>query len=364
MKLPPNSYKVFFESIPTPYLVLLPDEGFTIASANDAYLSATRTVREEILGKKLLDMFSSPPSGTEDPFFDNLRRSLLRVMESGSPDVMPAQKFKLSQCVSKGANPPEERYCNFINKPIFEAGNFTYIGHHMEDITECVHLTQKNLELEQYAFTVAHDLQHPMRTISTFIDIFSQEYGKKLDSYGEELLSSIKEGSQQMRNLIQELLNCSLVLQDLKFEPVNLETVLEEVRKTLAGPLRESDATIEASKLPILRANKALVIQVFQNLISNSVKYRSAKPPKIVITSEPLEDKFLFKFEDNGIGFEKCQVEKIFGLFSRLHTKEHYPGHGLGLALCKRAVERHQGTIWAESSPGKGATFYFTLPKS
>jgi signal transduction histidine kinase len=237
-----------------------------------------------------------------------------------------------------------------------------------EDLEEKVQdrtaaLQRSNQELRQFAYVASHDLQEPLRTVSLYLQLIEKHYNDKLDNDGREFINFAVDGATRMRDLINALLLYSRVdTKTQNFTQVDSQKAFEEACKLLAVAIAEADATITHDPLPQIRADEQLVIQLFQNLISNGIKYRSSRKPEIHIGARHEKDEWVFCIQDNGIGIEKQYLERIFIIFQRLHNRDDYPGTGIGLAVCKKAVDLHGGRIWAESEIGKGTTFYFTLP--
>ncbi len=224
-------------------------------------------------------------------------------------------------------------------------------------------LEQRNQELQQFAFVASHDLQEPLRAISGFCQLLGQRYEGKLDAEADEFITYIVDGTMRMQNLIRGLLEYSRIGSDERpLKLTDCESVVNEVLNNLKTPIEESGTTVRCSGLQSVMADRAQMVQLFQNLISNAVKYRSKKPPTIDIKAEAKNGDWVFSVRDNGIGIDPQQVDRVFTIFQRLHTPEEYPGNGMGLAICKKIVTRHHGRIWIESKPGKGSTFFFTLP--
>ena len=224
-------------------------------------------------------------------------------------------------------------------------------------------LESSNQELQQFTHIVSHDLQEPLRAISSYTELLEEEYREHLDAEAHEYIDFVVGGSQRMKQLIQDLLVFSRVgRQPQNFTLVSCEEVLQEVIANLKIAIDENNAVVTWDSLPQVVADKSQLIQLWQNLIANSIKFRSEEPPKIHISVTTKEQKFIFCLQDNGIGIDPKHAERIFVIFQRLHTRRAYPGTGIGLAICKKIVERHQGKIWLESEPGAGTTFYFSLP--
>ncbi|MGE5352396.1 MAG: sensor histidine kinase, partial [Acidobacteriota bacterium] len=224
-------------------------------------------------------------------------------------------------------------------------------------------LKRSNEELEQFAYVASHDLQEPLRMISNCTQMLSRRYRDKFDASADQLIEFIVEGSVRMKSLIQDLLSFSrITTKGENLAPTDLNIVMQNVTADLKVAIEENRAKIIYGKLPVINADSTQIRQVFQNLISNAIKFRGAVDPEIRIGTEKKDGQWLFSIKDNGIGIAPEFFDKIFVIFQRLHEREAYPGTGIGLAICKRIVEHHGGNIWVESEEGKGATFYFTLP--
>lgn len=224
-------------------------------------------------------------------------------------------------------------------------------------------LRRSNEDLKKFAFIASHDLQEPVRTVAGFIELLRSRYGAQLDADGLRFIQLAIDGTQRMQTLIRDLLQYSRVgTQALKLAPADLNTVADAVQANIRQLTRETGAVVHRDPLPTVIADAVKIGQVLQNLISNSLKFRSSTPPEIRISSELRGGEWVMGVHDNGIGFEPEYADRIFGMFERLHGVGKYPGSGIGLALCKRIVEEHGGHIWAESTPGVGSSFYFTLP--
>lgn len=226
-------------------------------------------------------------------------------------------------------------------------------------------LERSNAELEQFAYIASHDLQEPLRMVSSYMQLIEDRYTDKLDDDGKEFIQYAVDGAIRMQILIKSLLEYSRVGSDQGVhETVEMESVLESAKQNLASIIASSQAVITNDELPVVSGNKSQLIQLMQNLISNAIKYSvgDSRPEiHISVSRSGKDNKWQFSVRDNGIGFEPAYAERIFVIFRRLHTKESYAGTGIGLAICKKIIERHGGQIWADSSPGNGSTFHFTL---
>jgi signal transduction histidine kinase len=222
-------------------------------------------------------------------------------------------------------------------------------------------LERSNEELDRFAAVTSHDLQAPLATISMYVQLLEARHGKELGS-AAQLVDGISSATGHARELIRGLLEYSRAGRgELRREQLKVDRVVSEVLDVLAGPIEEAHATVEVGEMPTVRADHRNLCQVFQNLISNAVKF-SEGDPVVKVTASKVEGAWWFAVKDNGIGMEPGKAEEIFEPFHRLHGEGAYPGTGIGLAVCERIVEQHGGRIWAESEPGKGSTFRFTLP--
>jgi PAS domain S-box-containing protein len=225
-------------------------------------------------------------------------------------------------------------------------------------------LSQSNKELEQFAYVASHDLQEPLRMVASYIQLLQRRYKGNLTAEADEFINYAVDGVVRMKTLINDLLVYSRVnTKESPLEDVDLNKLVEQNRKNLAAAIEETGAEINAENLPTVRANQLQMNQLFQNLISNAIKFRKPDTKPVVnITAKHEGDEWLFTVSDNGIGIDKEFSDKIFVIFQRLHNSSEYPGTGIGLAICKRIVEKLGGHLWVESEPGMGSTFTFTIP--
>jgi PAS domain S-box-containing protein len=225
-------------------------------------------------------------------------------------------------------------------------------------------LSRSNAELEQFAYVASHDLQEPLRMVTSYVQLLARRYQNKLDRDADDFIRFAVDGTERMRGMINDLLDYSRAIRH-PFNPQTgpSEEILEKTLANLTVAIEESRASVTHAPLPVITADGPQIIRVFQNLISNAIKFRSSKPPEVRVSAEETDGEWIFAVADNGIGFSPEYSERIFVIFQRLHTRDEYPGSGIGLAVCKKIVERHGGRIWAKSEPGAGATFFFTIPK-
>lgn len=224
-------------------------------------------------------------------------------------------------------------------------------------------LARSNEELQQFAYVASHDLQEPLRMVASYTQLLARRYKGRLDTDADEFIGFAVDGVNRMQRLIQDLLAYSRVgTKGHEFKPLQAGPVLDKVLVNLQPLLAESGGSVTQGPLPQVLADETQLGQLLQNLVGNAVKFRGTAPVRVRVEAERQADVWRFTVADNGIGIEPQYFERIFIIFQRLHNKEDYPGTGIGLAICKKIVERHGGRIGLESQPGQGTTFWFTLP--
>lgn len=243
---------------------------------------------------------------------------------------------------------------------VFSHDEIGQLARAMNQMTE--KLTVSNRELEQFAYVASHDLQEPLRTITNYVGLFEKQYRIRLDSTATSYIDLINAATGRMQLLIKDLLDYCRIGIDKKTEKTDCNALVEDILVLLEKIIQETGCKVHVDKLPVIYAYPE-IFSLFQNLISNAIKFRRANGPALIwIAAEPTEDGWLFRVEDNGIGIEKAYLERIFIIFQKLHSKNEYRGSGIGLALCKKIVELHGGKIWVESELEKGSSFRFTIP--
>ena len=229
--------------------------------------------------------------------------------------------------------------------------------------SKVMELERSNEELQQFAYVCSHDLQEPLRVIANYTQLLSRRYKGQIDDKADTFIAFAVDASKRMQDLINDLLAYSRLQTIVRsFDSVNCMQVVEMALANLEILLTETGATVHYDSLPIVEGDQSQLLQLFQNLISNALKFRSKEAVVIDISARQDDGSWLFAVRDNGIGFDMQFEDRIFLIFQRLHTKEEYSGSGIGLAVCKKIVLRHGGRIWVESELGKGAIFFFTIP--
>jgi len=226
-------------------------------------------------------------------------------------------------------------------------------------------LARSNRELEQFAYVASHDLQEPLRMVSNYTQLLARRYEGRLDADADDFIRFAVDGATRMQQLISDLLDYARVATKGKaLAPVEMDRVLDTALLNLEGAIRESSALVQRDRLPLVRGDRGQLVRLLQNLIGNAIKFRGEERPLIRVSAEMRGDDLMISVRDNGIGIDERYGERIFAIFQRLHARDKYTGTGIGLAVCRRIVERHGGRIWLESTPGAGSTFRFTLRKA
>ncbi|MDX1284000.1 MAG: ATP-binding protein, partial [Draconibacterium sp.] len=226
-------------------------------------------------------------------------------------------------------------------------------------------LEDSNQELEQFAYVASHDLQEPLRKVKNYTELLERRYIEQLDDKAKRYMDIVTSGATRMEILIQDLLSLSrVVTRGKEFTTVDMNKVVASATDILELKIIEEKAEIKVDELPVIKGDEGQLVQLFQNLIGNAVKFRGETDPVVEVKVQSVKDRWMISISDNGIGFDEQFAERIFVVFQRLHTRTEYQGTGIGLAVCKKIVERHGGKIWAESKQEEGATFNFTIPKN
>ncbi len=256
--------------------------------------------------------------------------------------------------------------------PIFYQGERATLGN-LADITDrkqaeerlrqiTIEMQHSNTELEQFAYVISHDLQEPLRMVSSYTQLLAKRYRSKLDADADEFITYAVDGAKRMQALLGDLLEYSRVgTRGKSFSLTDSEDIIKQAMANLKIAIEESGALVSYDTLPAIMADEGQLVQLFQNLIGNAIKFRGQEPPHVHISAKRRRKVIIFSVRDNGIGIDSQHSKSIFEIFRRLHTREEYPGTGMGLSICKKIVERHGGHIWVQSRPGEGSTFYLTI---
>lgn len=351
----------------------LPDATFVLDQ--DHKVIAWNKAIEELSGVFSKNMLGQGEQAYSIPFYGE-RRNLLIDLLDRKDDELTSQ---YQGVVRKGERLFAEAFCPALHNgkgahvwavvsPLYDSnGMRTGAIESIRDITVIkeaeANLARSNSELEQFAYVASHDLQEPLRKIAGFTELLASRYKGNLDEKAESYMAYIVDGATRMRSLINDLLKYSRVTRSSKeFANIDSSAVASRVLRDMELAVKESKAKVVCGTLPVIQADQGQIGQLFQNLISNAIKYRGVAAPEIFINAIQQGDQWLFSVADNGIGIAPEFYERIFAIFQRLHTRSEYSGNGIGLSVCQKIVERHGGKIWVESRPGAGSTFYFTVP--
>jgi len=346
-------------------------------SANDAIISADgrgnivyfNPAAERIFGHRAQEIVGKPLSLLIPDRFQKANENGMERFLSSDEDRVIGKTVELT-----GRRKNESEFPMELSLATWNTAGDTFFIGIARDVTErkraqedlentAAALARSNQELEQFAYVASHDLQEPLRMITGYTSLLGKRYAGKLDKDADEFIGFAVDAAKRMQSLINDLLTYSRVgTKKKELTHTDCEAVLAGVLKTLELATQDAAATITHDKLPTIMADETQLGQLFQNLIGNALKYRNSKPAVINVGCRRGGDHWLFSVQDNGIGIDAKFVETIFVIFERLHTSEEYAGTGIGLAVCKKIVDRHGGKIWVESELGKGSTFYFTIP--
>ncbi|MBA0883418.1 ATP-binding protein [Flavobacterium undicola] len=416
-------FQKVFQSIPSLFLILSTD--LSILDLNDSYEKATMKKKEEMIGRNLFEVFPDNPDDKHADGVANLSKSLHSVLKEKEPHTMAVQRYDVQRADGVFE---VRYWCPINIPVLNSENEVDYIIHRVEDVTEFItlkneqskndaiamglqkkvdemeveiikrsreiqklnfELEQKvrertetilkrektlakqneilksqNKELEQFTYITSHDLQEPLRSLVCFTELFEKEFTGKLDGNGDLYIDFISKSSRRMQELVKGLLDYSRIGREKQLGESDCNQIVKDVLSDMAITLAESKAKISVDDLPELKGYAVELRQLFQNLISNAIKFRKKEvAPEVKIAVQEEEKNWLFSIQDNSIGIDERDMHKLFIIFKRLNNRDDYEGTGIGLAHCKKIVELHGGTIWAESKLGEGSTFKFTIQK-
>ena len=349
-------------------LVTINAEG-RITDVNEATVKATGATRVELVGTDFCEYFTEPEKagqGYRRVFAEGLVTDYpltIRHRDGHLTDVLyNASVYRDAAGVVTGVFAAARDVT--ARKRAEEALRKAYDTLEVRVAERTAELKRSNEELEQFAYVASHDLQEPLRMVASYVQLLGQRYKGQLDEKADKYIAFASGGAVRMHQLVNDLLAFSRVgTRAAPLAPVILDRVVAQARENLTIAIEQSGAAITVSRLPTVSGDETQLVQLFQNLMDNAIKFRSKQPPKVSVSCHDAGNKWQFEVRDNGIGIDPKQGDRIFRLFQRLHTQEEYSGTGIGLAVCKKIVERHGGSIRVESEPGKGSAFIFTLPK-
>ena len=290
-----------------------------------------------------------------------LLRRQLKKHAPFSPDAVPLEWLSFCEAVSEAYDQYESDHRLIERTLDLSSAELNATNRMIEQ--QKLELERSNTELEHFAYIASHDLQEPLRTVQSYLQLLRRRYQAVLDQDAEEFIDFAIDGATRMRDLIDDLLTYARVASRARpLLPTQVDDVLDEVVQSLRVRLDERQAVVDRDALPTVMADRRQLAQLIQNLISNALKFQPPdRAPHVRISAELQDGRWLMRVQDNGIGLDLAYQDKIFVIFQRLHSREDYEGTGVGLAVCKKIIERHGGSIWVESQPGAGATFLFTL---
>ena len=337
------------------------DEIVWIMTADAAAFRYISPSFDEIWGVSRQLLYDDPESYTQFVHPDDRERVSERF--SRLPDVEFDETFRVVRPDGK------TRWLHVRGERVENDDGMTRVVGIGQDVTERVEyerqLEKSNERLEQFAYAASHDLQEPLRMVTSYLQLLERRYGDELGSDGQEFLEFAVDGAERMREMIDGLLAYSRVeTQGEPFEPVDLDAVLDDVRTDLQLQIEESDAEITAEALPRVSGDAGQLRQVFQNLLANAIEYSGDEPPRVHVSATREGSRWRLSVRDEGIGIDPDDAERVFEVFQRLHSREEHEGTGIGLALSKRIVERHGGEIWVDAERDDGSTFSFTVPQA
>jgi len=350
-----NRYRALFEGLPSPVFVC-DSESLRFLAVNEAAVLQYGYASEEFHSMTLWDI---QPRENLPALLQNLGRTGSALDRFGVWKHRKKDGTFFQVDITSCAVPYGDQTAT-----LFVASDVTELKQAEAELArKAKELARSNAELEQFAYVASHDLQEPLRMVSSYTQLLARRYGGQLDADADEFIGFAVDGAARMQNLIHDLLAFSRVTtKGHELKPADAEAALSQALLNLKAAVEDSDAAVTSDPLPRVMADSGQLVQLFQNLVGNAIKFRREEPPRIHVSAEQGTGEFVFSVRDNGIGIQPQHLERIFVIFQRLHAGAEFPGTGIGLALCKKIVERHGGRLWASSEPGAGSVFYFTIP--
>lgn len=307
------------------------------------------------------------PDITHDPNFVRTELAVLAGLRGalGFPICLAHEVFGIVEVFSREIEHPDQTLLEVLGALGSQIGQFIERERAEEQLRQTsANLERSNTDLQQFAYVASHDLSEPLRMVISYLQLLRDRSKESLDPESREFMAFAIDGAARMQALIKDLLAYSRVdLHGRTFDRVDCEKAFTAAIANLKVAIEESKAQVAQDSLPVVQGDAVQLTQIFQNLIGNAIKFHGTNPPRIHVSAQAKDDNWLFSVRDNGIGIDPRDFERIFVIFQRLHTRQEYPGTGMGLAICKRIIERHGGRMWVESEAGKGSTFFFTLPR-
>jgi two-component system, sensor histidine kinase and response regulator len=341
---------------------ILRDDGFQVIGCGSAG-EALEHVRQQDFGVAVVDYRLPDLSGTQllerIRSFDEQIRVIIYTGAGSYDSIKEALNLGAFAYLEKLSDPGE--LLRQVRRACLERVDRYALDLERAVAARTQQLAHSNRELENFASVVAHDLRSPLLTISGYCQLLQEEFGLQLEAAGNEYLDQVLSGAARMNRLIEDLLEYSRAVSSRRpLQPVEMESVMVQARANLDASIREEEALVEVGQMPTVIGDQTQLVQLLQNLIGNAIKFRREPPPRVRLSASRDGGCWEFAVEDNGIGIEEKHFEQIFQTFQRLHGQE-YPGTGIGLAVCKKIVERHGGRIWLDSVVGQGTTFRFSI---
>ncbi|OHX66402.1 hypothetical protein NH26_08560 [Flammeovirga pacifica] len=342
-----------------------PDMHVSVDSESGKILMCNKTLskkvnipKDDIIGSPILDMYH--PDSREKAMSVFKMFTAGKKIENQRLDLITKGGKKIPVLLNVDAFRDEENNITFSNSCWRDISEIEQLKSEIKDNVQA-----KNKELEEFVYIASHDLQEPLRTISSFIELLKLEYNDQLDEEALTYLNFIETGAGNMKNIITGLLDFSRIGKDVELEEVDCNSIIHDIITDYHLAIKENDAEITSELLPHINAYSTAIRLLFQNLINNAIKFKKFNtPPEIHIECITKEEEYHFMISDNGIGIPKDKLNDIFKFFKRLNNKSQYKGHGIGLAHCKKILDIHDGKIWVTSEVNEGSTFHFTLPKT